>query len=85
LVSVGQGKHGHLRPAERVVSAPADIQSGNQDIGDGGTGTVEYLYSGGKMSRKAFNFGSCQAASSSPQTVHCTRPGLPFADMDSAT
>lgn len=68
------------------LSAPADFQSGSQDdIGDGGTGTVEYLCSGGKISRKAFNFGSCQDANSSPQTVHCTRPGLPFADIDSAT
>jgi hypothetical protein len=68
------------------VSAPPVFQSGNQyAIGDGGTGTVEYLCSGGKMSRKAFNFGSCHDANNSPQTVHCTRPGLPFADIDSAT
>ena len=73
------------QPNVVVPSAPADFQSDNQDhIGDGGTGTVEYLCSGGKMSRKAFNFGSCQDANSSPQTVHCTRPGLPFADIDSA-
>jgi hypothetical protein len=85
--SIGQG-HAVPQP-ERVVgevSAPADFQSGHQDdIGDGGTGTVGYLCSGAKMSRKAFNFGSCQDANSSPQTVHCTRPGLPFTDIDSAT
>ena len=70
----------------RSCERAADFQSDDQDhVGGGGTGTVEYLCSGGRMSLKAFNFGSCQDANNSPQTVHCARPGLPFTEIDSAT
>jgi hypothetical protein len=54
LVFGRAGQLDRFQPAERGVGdvgTPADLQSGNQGIGDGGTGTVEYLCSGGKMSR----------------------------------